>query len=56
MADGLMITFEMELDRIEGLAPTARLRLMWSYAMEMIEHLLESNERTDDLTVSNGSQ
>ena len=37
MADGLRITFEMELDRIEGLAPTGRLRLMWEFATDLIE-------------------
>jgi len=39
MADDLRITFEMELDHIEGQVPTGRLRMMWEFAMNLIEHL-----------------
>ena len=42
MPDGLIITFEMELARVEEYIPTERLRMMWEFAMNLIKQLQAS--------------
>lgn len=42
MPDGLIITFEMELARVEEYIPTERLRRMWEFAMNLIKQLQAS--------------
>ncbi len=49
MSDELRITFEMELNRVEEHIPTQRLRMMWEYAMDLLEYFQEIAEESDRL-------
>lgn len=52
MSNELRITFEMELDRAEEHIPTQRLRMMWEYAMDLIENLQGVTEEMKELDLN----
>lgn len=49
MPNELRITFDMELNRAEKHIPTQRLRIMWDYAMDLLEYFQGVAEESDGL-------